>query len=66
MVECGDGGGEVPLGRVQLLDVSSDVPDHGLGLARLQGCQMAKFDPTPSTLAQSKERKGSNFAIWQP
>ena len=34
----------------------------------------AKFDPflsldcspTPSTLAQSKERKGSNFAIWQP
>ena len=35
---------------------------------------MAKFDPflsldctpTPSTLAQSKEKKGSNFAIWQP
>ena len=35
---------------------------------------MAKFDPflsldctcTPSTLAQSKERKGSNLAIWQP
>ena len=34
----------------------------------------AKFDPflsldcasTPSTLAQSKERMGSNFAIWQP
>ena len=34
----------------------------------------AKFDPflsldcapTPSTLAQSKERKGSNFGIWQP
>ena len=33
----------------------------------------AKFDPflsldcapTPSTLAQSKERRGSNFAIWQ-
>ena len=22
--------------------------------------------PPPSTLAQSKERKGSNFAIWQP
>ena len=22
--------------------------------------------PMPSTLAQSKERKGSNFAIWQP
>ena len=38
------------------------------------GCQMAKFDPflsldcapTPSTLALSKERKGSNFVIWQP
>ena len=34
----------------------------------------AKFDPflsldcapTPSTLSQSKERKGSNFANWQP
>ena len=34
----------------------------------------AKFDPflsldcapTPSNQAQSKERKGSNFAIWQP
>ena len=34
----------------------------------------AKFDPflsldcapKPSTLSQSKERKGSNFAIWQP
>ena len=22
--------------------------------------------PLPCTLAQSKERKGSNFAIWQP
>ena len=22
--------------------------------------------PTPSTLVQCKERKGSNFAIWQP
>ena len=34
------------------------------------GCQMAIYSqmdcaPTPSTLAQSKERKGSNFAIWQ-
>ena len=31
-------------------------------------CYAAKFDcaPTPSTLAQSEERKGSNFAIWQP
>ena len=32
---------------------------------------MAKFDPFlscafPSNLAQSEERKGSNFAIWQP
>ena len=34
----------------------------------------SKFDPflsldcapTPSTLAQSRERKGTNFAIWQP
>ena len=24
------------------------------------------FAPTPSILAQSEERKGSNFAIWQP
>ena len=24
------------------------------------------YAPTPSTLAQSKKRKGSNFAIWQP
>ena len=38
------------------------------------GCQMAKFDPILSldcarvegVEAQSKERKGSNFAIWQP
>ena len=37
-------------------------------------CYAAKFNPflsldcapTPSSLAQSKERKGSNFAIWQP
>ena len=34
-------------------------------------CYAAKFDPLLSldcapTLAQSKERKGSNFAIWQP
>ena len=36
-------------------------------------CYAAKFDPflsldsaPPSTLAQSKERKGLNFAIWQP
>ena len=50
--------------------------DRGLLFVELlgQGCQMAKFDPflsldcapTPSALAQSKERKGSNFAIWQP
>ena len=39
-----------------------------------QGCQMAKFDPFLSldcawvegVGAQSKERKESNFAIWQP
>ena len=43
-------------------------------MAGIPDCQMAKFDPflsldfapTPSTLAQSKERKGSNFAICQP
>ena len=37
-------------------------------------CYAAKLDPilsldcvpTPSTLAQSKKRKGSNFATWQP
>ena len=37
-------------------------------------CYNAKFDPflsldcapMPSTLAQSKKRKGSKFAIWQP
>ena len=42
--------------------------------ALCQGCQMAKFYPFLSldcarvkgVGAQSKERKGSNFAIWQP
>ena len=37
-------------------------------------CYAAKYDPflsldcapTPSTLAQFKKRRGSNFAIWQP
>ena len=34
-------------------------------------CNAAKFDSSfpwiaPHALAQSKERKGSNFAIWQP
>ena len=49
------------------------LPSDGVEyLVPVQGCQMAKFDcaPTPSTLAQSKERKevytilgkGSNFA----
>ena len=28
----------------------------------LECCQMAKLDSPPSSLAQSKERKGSNFA----
>ena len=28
----------------------------------VQGCQMAKFDSTPSTLVQSKEMNGSDFA----
>ena len=43
--------------------------DYGSAMLRCK-----KFDPflsldctpTPSTLAQSKERKGSSFAIWQP
>ena len=29
-------------------------------------CAPLDCAPTPSTLAQSKERKGSNFANWQP
>ena len=45
-----------------------------LGFWTMALLRAAKFDPfvslgcapTPSTLAQSKERKGSNFAIWQP
>ena len=32
VVQGGDGCGEVPLGRVQLLDVGGDVADHGLRL----------------------------------
>ena len=35
VVEGGDGGGEVPLGGVELLDVPRDVAHHGLRLARL-------------------------------
>ena len=54
--------------RSRILALSSHVQVHS------QCCQMAKFDPflsldcapTPSTLAQPKERKGSNFAIWKP
>ena len=45
---------------------NDDLADDMLSQNRYVGgqcCQMAKFDP--STLAQSKERKGSNFAIWQ-
>ena len=41
----------------------NDVRKRGLGGHGGQGCQMAKFcAPMPSTLAQSKKRKGSNFA----
>ena len=40
------------------------VPPLTLKVARWQN--LIPCAPTPSTLAQSKERKGSNFAIWQP
>ena len=35
VVEGGDGGGEVPLGGVQLLDVPRDLLHHRLALPRL-------------------------------
>ena len=35
MVEGGDGGGEVPLGRVQLLDVPRDLLHHALTFTSL-------------------------------
>ena len=52
--------------KVPRASAAPDVPP--------QGCQMAKFDPFLSldcarvegVGAQSKERKGSNFDIWQP
>ena len=34
--------------------------------AKFDPCLSLDCAPTPSTLVQSKERKGSNFAIWQP
>ena len=38
-----------------------------MAIARfLESYVLGPSGPTPSTLAQSKERKGSNFAIWQP
>ena len=48
------------------------MPHVPLSSSLHQCCQMAKFDPflsldcapMPSTLAQSKVRKESNFAIW--
>ena len=57
---------EKSLNRVTLLGRAGADPR--------QGCQMAKFDPFLSldcarvegVGAQSNERKGSNFAIWQP
>ena len=33
--------------------------------AKLISFKVARWQNLPSTLAQSKERKGSNFAIWQ-
>jgi hypothetical protein len=35
VVECGDGGGEVALGRVQLLNVPGDLLHHALALTSL-------------------------------
>ena len=35
VVQGGDGCGEVPLGRVQLLDVPGDLFHHGFALSRL-------------------------------
>ena len=35
VVQGGDGCGEVPLGRVQLLDIPSDLFHHGFALSRL-------------------------------
>ena len=43
-----------------------DDDDDGLcNVARWQNLIPSFPAPTPSTPAQSKERKGSNFAIWQ-
>ena len=61
----------LPDGDSQILRSFVFGPSGFLTMAPLR-CA-AKFDPflsldcapTPSTLAQSKERKGSNFAIWQ-
>ena len=52
-----------PTPSVQLVKASND--SNGPGGTTRQGCQMAKFDPFLSldcARAQSKERKGSNFA----
>ena len=51
--------------------VAADAAAVAAVAAQLQGCQMAKFDPFLSLdcarvegawMAQSKEKKGSNFA----
>ena len=44
----------------------SEVNDGTNSVARWQNLIAVDCAPMPSTLAQSKERKGSNFAIWQP
>ena len=80
-VICDNSGTGIPATRVKawLLDGYSQIfrsyvlgPSGFWTMTPLR--YAAKFDtflsldcaPTPSTLVQFKERKGSNFAIWQP
>ena len=60
----------VLLGQLVVIDPFDDFLALGVDGLPVQGCQMAKFDPFLSldcareegVGAQSKERKGSNFA----
>ena len=55
--------------RTQIDDESGVSKIKAARREKPQGCQMAKFNPSfpwiapPSALAQSKERKGSDFAV---